>query len=936
MSLDPVLSVVHIAAGFALSVALGFGPAYGLLPGALRRHALLVAPGAGYAAYCLVTIAVSVNLGLPVNTALWIALAVLAAASAVAFAAARRREELRGMWAGARPAALATLLMAAVMFWPVVWQGTTLYLGTANIDFYQSLAYQEVLARYDLAALDPRPAVDYSLDPFFGTFPDPVPAKFGGVMFALLLQKALFLEPRAALMTAVVVFLLALPAATSLFAKTALDMGDRVAGVSAGLIAVSAPVAMSFIHVLVGQNSSLALLPLALAVCYLAVRSRDWRVLALALVLLDAVLWMYVAILPYIGAPVGLFALYDLARNRRGALRWAATAAGILAGGFIVVQLGMERETRQLVDDMVSLLGRANRVVYVDFLTELSLPHSLGLTSYPVTSSVYLAHAPTSTWVALAAGFVAAAFVVLAFYFRSFVAWARRAAPEPRAFAIAALVVYLAVWCHFNFIALYGYAIFKMASWLQFFFVPFVAYGLVHFASQRGRGGPLARFDAAFAVIVGGLAVAANVVATFEFGVKGLGDDTRRGSIVNSYGIGGNRDYLQLERDLARVLPAHSVVGIAMPDFIANLWTTYYVQRAGMRASLVSHDDFPDEDAALPDVHTRRVVNSAGQSLVYKPRYHADRPPHLLLEGPANLNREITDQKAEAPPLWSNGTFVLVETARMRDALVTARGFYRLEYFDRERFSWWWPERMRWSAQGGEFLLLNASRPGEPHRLSFVAVAGVQREMPRHLEIWLNGKLVDEVTVRGAARVVSKPFHPTGGFDMLVVRSRERVSPTPRNFGLWNRHIAIDQRQLNLLFAQARILREGERGEAVGAGTLAGKDIIDRSVEFNGLSMDGWASPDTRIVLPVAAGTARARLQVEVPGWAGYTFPLRVAVTTNGVTRRHELARAGAHELECDLAAGADKLDLRIESAQSTSVPGVGTATFLLRSVRLE
>ncbi len=36
------------------------------------------------------------------------------------------------------------------------------------------------------------------------------------------------------------------------------------------------------------------------------------------------------------------------------------------------------------------------------------------------------------------------------------------------------LAIYVAVWIHFTFIAPYGYAIFKMASWLQFL-VPFMA-----------------------------------------------------------------------------------------------------------------------------------------------------------------------------------------------------------------------------------------------------------------------------------------------------------------------------------------------------------------------------------------------------------------------------------------------------------------------------
>jgi hypothetical protein len=436
--------------------------------------------------------------------------------------------------------------------------------------------------------------------------------------------------------------------------------------------------------------------------------------------------------------------------------------------------------------------------------------------------------------------------------------------------------------------------------------------------------------------VVGGLAVAANVVATIEFGVKSLGNDTRRGSIVNSYGIGGNTDYMRLEDDMARAIPRGSVVGIAMPDFIANLWTAYYVQRGGLHASLVSHDDFPDEDAVLPDIASGKVVNSAGQVLVYKPRYHAQRPPYLLIEGPANLNREIAEQKAEAPPLWSSPSLALVDTERTRDALVTARGFYRLEYFDRDRFAWWWPDRMRWSAQGGEFLLLNASRPREPHRLSFVAVAGVQREMPRHLEVWHNGKLIDEMVVHGAARVVSKPFYPTGGFDKLVVKARERVESQPRNFGLWNRHIAIDQRQLNLLFAQAKVVREGEAPGTPARGTLTAKGIIDASREFDGVSLDGWAAPRTRIRIPIAPGATKARLRFQVPDWARYAFPLKVVAIVNGVRSEHELKAAGPQQIDWPLAPDARELDLVLETSQSTAVPGVGTGSVRIEALSIE
>lgn len=933
---DSLASIAQVCAGFALAVALGFGPAYWLLPGALRRHALLVAPTAGYALFSLAAIAVSVNFRIAATVAVWIAFALLAAASASALAASWRGRALGEVWRATRPAVIALPVMLAVVFWPVFYQGTALYLGTANPDFYQSLAYQEVLARFGIGALDPRPRLDYSLDPFFGTFPDPIPAKFGGVMFSLLLGKVLLLEPRTALMTALVVFMLALPVATYFFTKVVLEASDRVAATAAVLMAVSAPVTMSFIHVLVGQNSSLALMPLGLACGFLAVRTRDWRMLALALLVFDAIFWIYVAILPYVGAPVGAYALYDLARNRRGALRWLGVVAAVAAVGLVLVHVGMAREARQLVQDIVGLLGRANRSVYVDFLTEMSLPYSVGLSSYPLGSSLMVSRASTASVAGIGAWLVAAAMLVLAFFFRSLAAWARRAAPEPRAFVIATVAIYLAVWVYFNFVSLYGYAIFKMASWLQFLFMPVMAYGLVHFLFERPDRTARGRLETAVAAVLGTLFVAANVMSSIDFDLKGLGRDTRKGAIVTSYGIGGNRDYPQLETALARTLPPGSVVAIAAPDFIANLWSAYYVVRAGMKAAFISHDDFPDEDVVLPDVVSGIVTNSAGTVAVYKPRYHSERPDYLLLEGPDNLNREITDTTPAMKPLWSNGTFVIVETGRARDVLVTARGFYRLEYFDPSGLAWWWPERMRWTPAGGEFLLINASRPGTPHRLSFVAIAGRERERARHVEIWFNGVKVDEQEIHGAARVVSRPFHPTGGLDKVVVKVRERVGLAPRNFGLWNRHIATDQRYLNLVVTQARIVRDGDRVRAVARGELTPKDLIDRARAFDGVSLDGWASPLTRIVLPLAPDVARARLRIQVPGWARYAFPLRVAATVNGVRSEHELRGPGPQQIEWPLATNAGELDLRLETSQSTPVPGVGTASFTIEGLAIE
>jgi hypothetical protein len=932
---ESLLGLVQIAAGFLVATALGFGPCWWLLPAALRRNTLLMAPATGYALFCLAAVVISVNFHISANAAVWTALAALAAISAGALASASHGGGLRDAWSTAKPAAVSLAVMAAVMLWPVLYQGTSLYLGTANPDFYQSLSYHEVMARFGIGALDPRPVRDYSLDPFFGTFPDPLPAKFGGVMFSMLLDKLFFMEPRGALMTALAVFLLCLPAAVYFFTRVVLEAGERVAAAAAVLAALSAPVAMSFIHVLVGQNSSLALMPLALATGFLAVRARDWRLLLLAFLLLDAIFWIYVAILPYVGAPLAAYALYDLVRNRRGALRWLAMAAGLFVACALAIHLGMAPQSRQLVAEILALLGRANRSVYVDFLTEMSLPYSVGLSSYPLGSSLPMSRVPSSSVVAFAMVYVAVAMLVLAFYFRSLAAWARRAAPEPRAFVLATVAIYLAVWLYFNFVSLYGYAIFKMASWLQFLFVPFIAYGLVRFITERGDR-KAGRLDTAAAWVIGAVFVAANLVSSIDFDIKGLGRDREKGAIANSYGIGGNPDYPQLEPALARALPPGSVVGIAAPDFIANLWTAYYVIRGGMKASFLSHDDFPDEDVVLPDVGTGLVTNSANSTAVYKPRYHVEDPDYLLLEGPENLNREINDTQFRAAPLWSNGSFVLAPSDQVRDLLVTRRGFYRLEYFDPGRYAYWWPDRMRWTPEGGEFLLVHASKPAEPHRLSFLAIAGKEREVARHLEFFLNGVKFDEQVVRTAARVVTRPFLPTGGVDRIVVRVRERVGLTPRNFGLWNRGIATDQRYLNLVVTQARILREDPPAAGAAAGKLGARDIIDRSREFNGLSLDGWGSPSLRITLPVRDPATRARLRVQVPEWMKLRYPLRIEAQVNGKRHVHEIPAAGVHVLEWPVEPGGRELALALDSSQSAPVPGSGPAAFRIESLEIE
>lgn len=926
MMMDSVGSLLQIVAGFGLSLALGFGVSYTLMPAAVRRHALLVAPTAGYALFCLAVIAASGNFRLPATSSTWIAAALLGASTFWAVFQVSKRHEWRELWDASRFAYAAIPVLLLVAFWPVLYQGIALYLGTANPDFYQSLAYQEGLLRYRIPALAPRPAIDASLNPLLALFPDPLPARFGGVMFSILHQELLGVPARDALMTSIVVFLLGLPLATFLLCRTVLAMSERVAFLSALLIATSAPVVMSFIHVLVGQNSALALLPLCIAICHLALTMRSRKLVLLSMLLLSATFWIYVMVLPYVLAPIGLFAIYDLTRHREGALRWAFLAVAASVGVFLVLHLGMLGEVRQLVREITELLGRSNKAVYVDFLTELSLPYALGLSSYPLGASFLFNWLATRlNHFAAMSVFAIATLAVVTFYFYSARLWESEASSRNKIFVRITLGVYIAVALYFNFVSPYGYAIFKMASWLQFFLVPFLAYGFNALIVERRapRRGHLAAGAIAFVFVAG------NLLASLDFGVKGMGRDRYRGAIANSYGIGGNPDYVALESALKHVARPGQVVGIMGTDYIANLWAAYYVVKAGLKAYFVSHDDFPDEDAILPPISGSASAAVTQSRSRFVGAGHAD---YFLLANRGNLNQEIVAQSDRLQPLWSNDSFLLVPADSARDVVATGLGFYRLEYFDRDQFSWWWPDKMRWTPGGGEILLINAGRPDLPHRLSYVAIAGTQREMPRTLELWVNGKLIDETRMQSAARIVSKPFHVTGAVDKLVIRIKERVPRPPRNFGLWNRQLPADQRELNVVMAQVRVLRPGDPAIPTTKGTSTARELLDSVSRFNGITLDGWASDKSFFELPVIGGARKALLSIQIPGWSGFRFPFVVRFRTNGQPVEKRFEAPGDHAVEFDIEPGG-RLLLEMEADQSTILEGVGRGSFLIKSL---
>jgi len=161
--------------------------------------------------------------------------------------------------------------------------------------------------------------------------------------------------------------------------------------------------------------------------------------------------------------------------------------------------------------------------------------------------------------------------------------------------------------------------------------------------------------------------------------------------------------------------PAGSTIALAFPEFIENKWANYYTYLAGRSVAYPSHRLFPDEEATLPDRATGLIRDIDGKFIQdRRPFFNDGRADFYLVRGSNNPNLEIVEPQVSGQALWENGTVRLLKASEAKDLLVTGRGFYRLEYVSKESLPWWFPDRFRWAAEGGEILHFNPAHPGKP------------------------------------------------------------------------------------------------------------------------------------------------------------------------------------------------------------------------------
>ena len=913
-----LVTLAQILAGLAFMAVLGYGLVRFFLPqDVYEEYGPILMYPAGYLVACMLAFIISGSTHLAAPAATMTACAALAVLSIVAWV--RHRGPSYEIASGAR-AGLGHLLgltapMLVLLFWPLFANGADTYLGAVNPDYFAGLVDNYfLLGGHSVADFTKGHDTFHPLDYMAGSISSS--GRFASGLFAIAIGMLLRVDPRTALTLSIALFLLCLPLAMFFFARVVFGMERFAASLTAWLIGVAAPIAMSYLYFYLGQNSGLAAIPFALGVGYLLLTRPHWRLLVMFALLLNALFVVYLGMLPYAVAPLGVLGLYLLVTRRL-----SLASLGVLIGGFfavtLLVNIGMLGALFAMVRGWSNVIGQTLQGQYfLDFLTEAFFPLYLGVVVYPIQSSWAFARFGPPVFVAA----FLLTIVVAAFVIAAIVRWLRDAKDRAQAVTvIAAIVIYGAVWWIYSFQRQYGYAVFKMSSWLQFMLVPFAAYG--GWVALRGAlaGWKRALFAAGFVVYA-----VTNIGATLDYGVKGMGRDPEYAYIVNNFEMSGNRDYFELAPEVGkRVKPGESV-GLAFVDSVQNFWGAYYLR--GTRISLLAHENIPGDDENLPDIHTNKLVDYYGNvreaNNVF---FHGAADDYYLIWSEKHINRDIAVPRFSTPPLWSDETFRLYRAADNPDMLFTGRGFYRLEYHITPR-GYWWPAVSRWTAEGGQVYLLRPAKPGAPHRIVFDAIVGF--ELPsdaRTIELWANQQKFDELTVTSAGRYVSKPFTADPAVTQLVLKVKERVKPGKRALPLWNKDIPYDYRQLNVLLSNIRVVDDGAPlpRDARCDRALEGDEIFRCALWFDGVAIDRWMGPHARVGLAGDATATRLRVKGIAPGSLGFNFPMQVIVRVNGVETQQSIARPGPFTFEVALGAKAgEAIDVEIVPAQSRRLEG--------------
>jgi hypothetical protein len=861
--------------GLSLAFLCGYGVLRYLLPDDLQEYRFAIAVPCGCSVFVWTAFTVSAAFSIVVAKALWISLATLSAISVAAFFTMHPRESWKDLGKGAGAIGLLSATMVLFALWPFFYIGADTYLGAVNPDF--TFAFKDQYYTKNHVATSSGSPVD-TYAPFeFRAARTPVQARYRGVIFANLLEDLCSLKGRTALTLALAIWMTAVPGSIYFASRVAFGLDLMASRIAAVLCGISGAIAMSGFLFFVGQNSTLAMTPVLLTVFYVLMTRPSPGIFWLSSLLFCSVFWMYPVMMPYAIGPIAGMSVYLIA-TRRLKLTAALSIGFGLGGIFLLSVLPFAGFLPgYFVGWQDLLLHHLNWGRYLaEFRTERFAFYFMGLAPYPLEGS--LAARWLGTYAVPVLGVCGT--LVAAGFFVALWDWSRHQAERQRVALVAAVGVLIAgAWWQLTFRQQYGYGLLKLVSWVQFSVMPIGAYGVARLwrLIRRPNGVPRGGLKMAILTGIALCWIGGNVLSTLEYGQRGA-VQWKRADGVATPGVSGNYDYLDLERAVPPMIRPRESVGLAFSDSIQTEWATYYLRR--VRLSILSHVWLP-----LVEEYVADASRPTGQQPV--PAYdndffHGATDDYYLTANKDGPTRDIIDQQLPAP-VWRDRTFQLIKADEAEDFMVTGRGFYPTEEAP-ERRSYWWPERFRWSAEGGELYIFRPSAKGQPYRLSLVLLSGYGLNSARRtVEFYRGTSLFDVVTINGNARVLSRTFVPVGDFERIVFSIRERTDFVPRRFAIWNPSIPNDVRHLNVAVAEVRLVTPGHLRQSAGLGELVrGQDVFRRALAFDGIEGDGWFREAGTMCFVAPPGSSRVRLTLLVPKIDSFKFPYAISFDIDG------------------------------------------------------
>jgi hypothetical protein len=868
--------------GLILAFLCGYGLLRYLLPDDLQEYRFALAVPCGCSVFAWTAFTVSAAFSIVVAKALWISLATLLALTLTAFFARHPRESWKDLGKGAAGVLLLSASTVVFVLWPFFYIGADTYLGAVNPDF--TFGFKDAYYTKNHVSTSAESPVDTHAPFEFQASRISVQARYRGVIFANLLEEAFSLKARTSLTLALALWMTALPGSIYFASRVAFGMDLLSSRMAAVLCGISGPIAMSYFLFFVGQNSALAMTPVLLAVFYVLVTRPSAGIFCLSCLLSCSVFWLYPVMMPYAIGPIAAMSVYLIAKGRLKLTVALSIGLG-LGGSFLLSVLPLAGFLPGYVKGWGELLlhnlewGR----YLEEFRTERFASYFMGLVPYPLEGSLpaRCLGPYAGPVLAVCAAILAAGFCVALWD------WSRHQAERQRVALFAAVCALVAgLWWQLTFRQQFGYGLLKLVSWVQFSVIPIAGYGVAR-VWRLIRQPDGARRGGLWAAILVGVAlcwIGSNFLSTLEYGRRGTVLWERAPGVATP-GVSGNYDYLELESAVPPLIPRGESIGLAFSDSIQTEWATYYLRR--VRLSILSHVHLPLAEEYIDGVRASRPTVGQQRVAEWNPAddnyfFHGATDNYYLTVNKDGPSRDIIDQQLPAP-VWKNRTFQLIKADEAGEFLVTGRGYYPIERAP-ERRSYWWPERFRWSAEGGELYMFRPRPKSQSYRLSLVLLSGFGIDTARRtVDFYCGTSLFDVVTINGNARVLSRAFFPGSDVQRIRFSIRERAAFVPRSFAVWNPSIPNDVRHLNVAVAEVRLVTPGDLRPSAGLGEVVrGQDLFRRAVAFDGIEGDGWLREAGTMSFVAPPGSARVQWTLMVPKVDSFKFPYAISFDIDG------------------------------------------------------